>query len=55
MSCDQSVIPKIHQELRSDMTLSLHSSLILEPSPQGLISSSFKYEFHAYTEKDHLY
>ena len=35
-------LPKIHQEMRSVMTFSLHSasiSRILEPSPQGLISS----------------
>ena len=35
-------IPKIHQEMRSVITFSLHSasiSQILEPSPQGLISS----------------
>ena len=38
----QFCLPKIHQEMRSVMTLSLHSdsiSRILEPSPQGLISS----------------
>ena len=35
-------LQKIHQEMRSVMTLSIHSasiSRILEPSPQGLISS----------------
>ena len=38
----QFCLPKIHQEMRSVMTLSLHSasiSRILEPSPLGLISS----------------
>ena len=38
----QFCLPKIYQEMRSVMTFSLHSasiSRILEPSPQGLISS----------------
>ena len=38
----QFCLPKIHQEMRSDLNFSLHSasiSRILKPSPQGLISS----------------